>query len=76
MGSLIDTGALCSVYPASRHEMNTTDMDPHQLTAANASHLTVLHMAPKTFIYTLPIATTYGHFAFHKSPSLYSELTF
>ena len=36
---LIDTGAFCSVYPASRHDINTIDVDPLQLTAANGSNI-------------------------------------
>ena len=33
-------------------------------------------MAPKTLIYAFPIANTHGHFASHKSSSLYSARTF
>ena len=40
MRYLIDTGAFCSVYPASRHEINTIDVDPLQLTATNGSNIT------------------------------------
>ena len=37
---IIETGAISSVYPASRHEINTIDVDPIQLTAANGSNIT------------------------------------
>ena len=33
-------------------------------------------MASNTLIYAMPIATTHGHFAYHKSLSLYSARTF
>ena len=37
---LVDTGAFCSIYPASRHERHIIDTDPLCLTAANGSSIT------------------------------------
>ena len=37
---LVDTGAFCSIYPASHHERYIIDTDPLCLTAANGSSIT------------------------------------
>ena len=37
---LVDTGAFCSVYPASHHERHIIDTDPICLAAANGSTIT------------------------------------
>ena len=60
---LVDTGAFCSVFPASRHETCTIDTDPIRLTAANGSSIPShgtrdirLHFGGRTYTWNFRLA--------------------
>ena len=60
---LVDTGAFCSVFPASRHETCTIATDPIRLTAANGSSIPShgtrdirLHFGGRTYTWNFRLA--------------------